>query len=275
MAEDNGKAVQEIARLTKQTATVQTVGNTPFIIVPKDSDIIDLSKYVENTRTDRPTRKEGTVTVFDAASFAEYYALFSDEHSRVFADELGSKFVAVLDYHEAGELKARWGRHRIDLTLRHSEEWKRWSANNGKKLTQMEFSEFLEDNAPDILMPDAATMLDVARDLRARTEVDFGSAIRMNNGSVQFKFSEQVKGSFGSGNLDVPERFVVSIPVYLGSDRIRVEARLRYRINSGKLTFWYDLLRADLVQRDAFAATRSDIGTTINVTVINGRPAGA
>ncbi len=147
-----------------------------------------------------------------------------------------------------------------------------FARKNGKREAQMEFAEFIEDNAPDIVEPDSATMLEVARDLSAKTDVDFASAIRLQNGQVQFKYSEQIKGTYGSGNLDVPERFTISIPVHIGSERVGITARLRYRIASGKLTFWYDLLRADMIERNAFLAVRKAIGDTLGVTVINGAP---
>ncbi len=76
---------------------------------------------------------------------------------------------------------------------------------------------------------------------------------------MQLKYSETIKGTYGSGNVEVPERFTISIPVYLGCENISVTARLRYRLNSGKLTFWYDLLRAEAIEREAFLKTRSSI----------------
>jgi uncharacterized protein YfdQ (DUF2303 family) len=160
------------------------------------------------------------------------------------------------------------------LMLRHSEEWKTWTGHNGqpRKMTQMEFAEFIEDNTPDIVNPRAADMLEMARTLQAKADVDFSSAIRTNNGQVQLKYTENVKGTYGAGNVEIPEEFTISIPVYVGSPRVTIRARLRYRLNSGKIAIWYDLLRADAVERDAFMATLEEIRTGIGVTVINGSP---
>jgi uncharacterized protein YfdQ (DUF2303 family) len=179
----------------------------------------------------------------------------------------------VLDYHGALAGSPRWGEHRVDFTMRHSKEWLAWKSVDGKRMPQMEFAEFIEDNAPDIVDPSAATMIEVARDLRAKSEVDFGSTVQMQNGSVRFRYSEQTKGTFGSGDIDVPEQFAISIPVYLGCDRVKVTARLRYRINSGKLTFWFNLLRAEAIEREAFYAARGAIEKALKITVIDGIPA--
>lgn len=273
MADLNQQTVKELVGLGRASAEVRQSGNTPFVVIPNDHRVVQLRDTIINPDADRPIRKAGIVKVLDGLSFCEYYTLFHDEHSRVFADETEARILAVLDYHGIGDNAPRWGQHRLDLTLRHSEEWAAWTGHSGKRSPQMEFAEFLEDNAPDIVTPDAATMMECARSLSAKTDVDFGSAIRINNGSVQFKYTETVKGTYGAGNVDVPEQFVIAIPVYVGGERVRVTARLRYRIASGKLTFWYDLLRASAVERDAFLNIRSQIGSNLSVTIINGTPA--
>jgi len=117
------------------------------------------------------------------------------------------------------------------------------------------------------------TMLEVARDLSASSDVNFQSGIRLDNGSIQFGYTEEIKGSFGRDKLEVPERFTVSIPVYVGSERVSMVARLRYRIADGKLTFWYDLLRAEAVEREGFLTTHRAIAQTLAITIINGSPA--
>ncbi len=272
----NERAIEAIVKLTRQTAVVQLAGgdkSLPFAVIPNDCKIEDLSRLLYNEHNERPERKKGTVNVLDVPSFCEYYTLFDDENSRVFADETKAKVLAVLDYHATGDNAPRWGQHRIDLTLRASEEWKLWTAGSGKIKTQTEFAEFIESNGPDIVKPDAATMLEVARDLSAKTEGDFSSAVRLQNGSIQFRYSEQIKASVGTGQMEVPESFEVSIPVYIGPEKVSLTARLRYRINSGKLTFWYDLLRSDAVLRAAFLALRGEIEKSLGIKVINGSPA--
>lgn len=271
MPELTPSAVLEIAKLAKNP-TVDTSQPIPFAVVPNDYKVLDLSAQKYNNFAPNPIRKKQRVRVDDAGSFCAYYRAFSDVNSIVFADEPKDEIYSILDYHEVLEGLPRWGEHRLSLPMTHSEEWNRWMRRNGEahKFTQMDFAEFLEDNAPDITLPNSATMLEVARDLSAKTEVDFSCAMRVANGSVAFKFSEQVKGTFGSGEAQVPENFTISIPVYLGGRRVAISARLRYRINSGKLTFWYNLLRPDAVERDEFRAVQVEIGEALGVKVLNG-----
>lgn len=266
--------LKEAVRLGQLSAETKQVGNTPFVVIPNDCKVVPLRDYIVNSDADRPVHKRGTVSVLDAASFNEYYSLFSDSHSRVFADETRSCVVAVLDYHGVGDNAPRWCQHRVRLDLRTSEEWSAWIGRNGqaKRMSQMEFAEFIEDNTPDIVTPNAATMLEMARTLQAKTDVDFSSAIRLNNGQVQLKYSETVKGTYGAGNVEIPEEFTISIPVYVGTPRTSIRARLRYRLNGGKLGIWYDLLRVLEVERNAFMQILSDIKEGLQISIINGSP---
>lgn len=279
MAELNKETLADLVDLSRATGLPRVAegANVPYAVIPQTCQIVDLSKFVFNEHSSRPERVKGTAKVLDAQSFCDYYTLFHDDHSRVFADETQNKIVAVLDYHEVqlegGGAGPRWGSHRLDLTMRPSKEWLIWKAADGKKQSQMEFAEFIEDNTPDIIAPPAAAMLEVARDLSAKTDVDFGSAVRMQDGSVRFRYSESVKATVGAGNIDVPEQFDIAVPIYIGTDRVRITARLRYRINSSKLTFWYNLLRADAAEREAFQMVRTGIADSLGVTIINGSPA--
>jgi hypothetical protein len=113
----------------------------------------------------------------------------------------------------------------------------------------------------------------MARTLQAKTDVDFSSAVRLNNGQVQLKYTEQIKGTYGNGNVDIPEEFTIAIPVYVGTPRVTIRARLRYRLVSGKLSIWYDLLRPSEVERNAFIGVLDTIKDGLKVNVINGEPA--
>ena len=268
------KTLKEAVRLGQLIGEPKNVNGIPYAIVPMDAKVEDLSRFLYNEHAERPPRKKGTVRVHDAEGFVEYWKLFGDEHSRAFADETKSTVVGILDYHTELGGPPRWGQHRVRLDLKHSEEWIRWMAHNGQKnkMTQLEFGEFIEDRQPDIVEPNAATMLELARSLTAKTEMDFSSAVRMNNGSVQFRYTEQVKGTFGAGNLEVPEKFVIAIPVYLGLPREHITVRLRYRVLEGKLTFWIDLLQVEAIEHQAFLAMRDRIQGGIPATIINGAP---
>jgi len=259
--------------LGKITGDVKDSGGLPFVVIPQDCKVQSLADLVYSRYADKPHRIVQKVTVSDAASFLHYYSLFSDPNSRVFADESGTKITAILDYHAAGEGSPRWCDHTLTLAFEHSDEWDAWVSHSGvgNKMTQIEFAEFVEDHTPDIVKPDAATMLEMARTLQAKTDVDYSSAVRLSNGQVQLTYNEQVKGTYGAGKVEIPESFAISIPVFTGSARTSIEARLRYRLVSGKMSIWYDLLRYKDKAREAFRSEVAAISAGLKEIIINGK----
>ena len=264
----------ELVKLGRQAVNAQEVpdGNTPYAVIPDDCKVEDLSRFRYNDHAARPERIRANVNVLDVQSFAEYYRAYADAASRVFAFEPEAKVVAILDYHEDGK-SPRWSQHRLTLNLRKSDEWNVWVARNNKQFTQMEFAEFLEQNGMDIVDPSPASMVEVARDLEAKSEVEFGGGARTSNGQIRFKYSETIKGSMANGAMEVPEQFRIGIPVFLGGEIVQLAALLRYRVQNGKLVLWYTLVRSDAAVREAFLAARDDIAEAIEVTIINGVPA--
>jgi len=245
----------------------------PAVVVPDGHKVVFLEQAVFNEHRQAPERKTGNVQVQQVGSFLEYWSLYADEDSRAFADPTTGTVLAILDYHHSSaERTARWGKHRVTLTLKQTDEWETWTALDGKQQTQADFADFLEDNAPDIVEPNAATFVDAARDLRARSEVNFQSAQVAKDGSVNFTYQEETKGTFGKAQMEIPERFTIAIPVYDGMDKVKIQARLRYRIPSGKLQIWYSLHRADYHEREAFQLVVNQIQQTTGRHVFIGKP---
>jgi uncharacterized protein YfdQ (DUF2303 family) len=274
MQDINPKSLNELVRLGTDAAKPREVpgGNIPYALVPEGFTLQTLENFIHNEHNATPERVKATVSVLDAESFVEYYTLFNDPNSRMFADETNLSVTAILDYHAAGEGTPRWGHHRLKLGLRKSVEWERWTGSNGKQLTQQQFAEFLEQNSLDISSPSPASIVEVARDLDAHTEVEFGAGQRMENGQVRFRYTEQIKATVGGGSMEVPERFTLSISVFIGGTPIAVDALLRFRVKDGKLVLWYTLIRPEQATRDAFLAIRNQIADVLKLTIINGTP---
>lgn len=252
------KAITELVRLGRVTGDPKLAedGALPYAIIPQDCKVEDLGRLIYNDFSPAPVRVKNLVVVPDAESFKDYWSLFSDANSRAFANEAQNAVNAILDYHGATGVGPRWGQHKLMLKLETSEEWQTWTANNNKQMTQEQFAEFLEDNAPDITVPNAATMLEIARTFQCSTDVHFKRGIRLQNGQVQLDYNEVVNGVAGeNGQIQIPERFTVTIPVFVRAEAKPMEARLRYRVPNGKLAIWYSLWRPDEVRREAFRDT--------------------
>jgi uncharacterized protein YfdQ (DUF2303 family) len=272
------ETVQSLIELGRQTAgpqAIQRADGIPFPFIIVKGAVKPLPELVFNDHAKQPERVKANVGVLDPQSFCEYYTLFADKNSRVFADESVQRVQAVLDYHVAGaDGTPRWGQHRLTLTLRQSEEWKAWIGRNNKGMTQQEFAEFLEQNAVDIINPSSAAIREIAEDLEVTVDVDFASAQKMAGGKVNFKYTETTKTTVSGGKqITVPDQFVISIPAFVGGQRVQMQALLRYRVKEQKLSFFYTLIRPEEVIRQAFIAARDGIADSIQVNIINGVPA--
>ena len=114
-------------------------------------------------------------------------------------------------------------------------------------------------------------MLEISRTLEAKKKVNFASAIRLDNGQNQFTYEEEISGTAQKGQLQIPEEFTIGIPVLEGGASYAVDARLRYRIaEGGKLTMWFELIRAHKVVENAAAEVWSQIEAETGLKVFNG-----
>lgn len=70
--------------------------------------------------------------------------------------------------------------------------------------------------------------------------------LRHIGGGVQMSFVQDDDAQTLQ-KMQVFDRFSIGLPVFWNGDAYRVDARLRYRVRDGKLTFWFELIRQDKV----------------------------
>lgn len=219
-----------------------------------------------------PKRKRGTVVVRDVPSFLAYYAKHSDEHTEVYADREHRTITAVLDAHQADA--ARWGQHRLGLQLTHSESFHAWAGHDRKTLPQLAFAEFVEDHRSDITSPPAAELLELAQSFEATTKVTFRSGTRLKSGQRTLSYVEEQNASGGSGDLVIPDEFDLVLPIFEGASVADpLTARLRFRINDGKLFMVYVLDRLAEAIDAAFEGVVSEVDEGVSVPILRGVPA--
>lgn len=245
------------------------------VILPNGT-VTHLTPLAQTEYADVPHRIKQTVTLRDVESFSNYWNLYSDADSRVFADRDGDKLTAVLDYHQSQDDRlhdARWGSHKAVLQLRHTEEWRTWTENSGKQMAQADFAEFIEANAPDIVEPSSAEMLEFASTLEATTGARFEQTTNLHNGQVQLSYREEIKGTYGGEQKkNIHRQFTIRISVYEGQPPIEVTAFVRLRIPGGKLSIWYVLMYVDRRKREAFELVTDQIAKA-GISVFNGAAA--
>jgi uncharacterized protein YfdQ (DUF2303 family) len=219
-----------------------------------------------------PRRVRSDVTVTDTASWLAYYAKHKTAGSEVFGDVATSTVTAVLNAPESPTAPA-WGDHRLSLKLEHSPAWEAWTKRNGALLTQTAFAEHIEDRTPDLVDPDAATMLEVAQSIRATTGVKFESGVRLHDGQRRFTYAETVESKAGQrGELSVPTMLSLRLQVWRGVPiAVDVTARFRFRIDADGLRLAFVLDRLEDVLDAAWTNLLGDLTKGIDVPVLAGR----
>lgn len=240
-----------------------------YAVVPKNSTVVDLSTFAEKYLP-APKRKKARAILQDAASFCEYWKRFSEPNSLLFGDPNTTQFIAWLDYHGGHDQAAGWRDHTAHYVLQETADWRTWIGSNGKKMSQADFAQFIEDNTPDIIKPSAADMMEIAREMTAKKDVEFSSGTRLKDGRNEIRYTENVSANLKNGQMEVPEFFTIRIVAYTGTTPVEVQARLRYRIEQAKLTLWYDLLRPHKVKEAAFNAALKSIQEGCGTTVLLG-----
>jgi uncharacterized protein YfdQ (DUF2303 family) len=242
-----------------------------YTVVPEGSEIKSLEDF-QYPHGIPPSRIKVTPSFADSESFCAYFNDFKGADgkfdSRIFGDPVQHRFHAILDYHSG--MTPSYCSHQAVFAMKLSDQWRLWMQFNDTLIPQLTFAEFLEDNRMDIVEPDAATMLEIARDLEAHTEVNFNSKINTVNGAAVLLYEENITGKVANGRVEIPERFKISIPVYFGEAEQQIGARLRFRISDGKLKFQYKLDRPAELMARAFDTAAHGIAQNTATEVLLG-----
>jgi len=236
-----------------------TVGNDRFLVVPSGYEAKDLEFLGTG-----PRRINKSVGFHRLDSLCRYILEFKDDTTIVLINQQTGYVSCTLDYHAPDG--PAWCGHTATFSPVPTEEWKRWWNKNGVSLSQRELAEFIEENAPDIVDPPSAELLDVARSLTARMNVNFKRAIVLEDDTVQLAFEETIEAKAGAkGTLDIPSSFVVNIAVFAGGLVAPLEVRLRYSIKEGMLSFRLVLVRPHKQIEQAISHIAAEIETVTKI----------
>ena len=241
--------------------TLRDINGVPVIVHPKDFNVATLEKLML-----APSRTEQHVVCDTATSFLDYFNHFANDNSAIFCDLAAETFTGVIDYHAVKN--AAWKGHTVTFKCRRTDEASAWINHSGKKMEQQDFAYFIEANALEVVNPPAAEMLQIATYLKAEKKVNFISGTVLANGQQSLTYMEEINGSAGEkGELRIPDIIKLGMRMFQGGDAYELEARFRYRINSGKLVMWYDLIRPNNTLRaavqDAYAVIKAGIKTQL------------
>lgn len=234
--------IRDLAIAGNQPLKVDTEQPTAFI-VPTGArlELVDPERY--DRLNDNPRRKHGTVNPADVTSFIHYVGQHNEgDATSVWVDSTTGRSVAVLNDHTARDEHAGWGDHRAVFSPETTPEWRRWISADGKLMDQEAFAQFLEDGLSEIAIPDGTVLLEVAKTLEGKHNVEWGAAVRLDNGAVRASYIETATAKAGQrGDLEVPTDFTLVLPVFRGEEPVQIDAKLRWRLREQKLQLAFRL----------------------------------
>lgn len=243
---------EAVARIVREAENAPIASGAGWFTtaVPPGWEIrtVDVSAHLPE-----PPRSQGTVAVYDAQSFmaAVGQRTLDGRAPVAYADESRLALVGILDDDQGDQ--PGWRQYRVELALRATPEWKAWRDHDEKPMSQEQFAYFVEEHAREFRTPAAADMLELASTIEGTKTAQFKAGVRLKDGSRQVGWNETIDARAGqSGQLTIPDRFLVALRPFIGSDPFEVEAWLRFRIADGRLQLSYKLDRPHDIEKLVF-----------------------
>lgn len=270
--DDNIQAIIDAVRTGTEPQELATVGTKKHVLI-HNRDTSEVVTVDLEAGLPAPSRKRGSVTVFDAASFNNVIKDNSDAGNvAIYFDRNPNKPSVVAVLNDNGKAGAGWGDFRVNIEFRPTPQWVKWKANDGKLLPQVDFAEFIEENLEDIADPAGATMLEISQQLQLVRSVNFRSKVTLQSGAFAFTHDQDDKASVGAGSIDVPQTFTLGVAPIFGLASYSVPARFRYRIEDGRLKLGYKLQRIETMMAQIVEDVIAKIERGANISVMDGLP---
>lgn len=242
------------------------------LVLPTGLTAHSVKKHQDEYR-DKPERRKGIANLKDLPSFIAHTLRFADEDSALFANNDMEKpsLTCVFDYHRrTAEGDPRFGTHRAHYAFPLSDEWKAWKAKDGEPMSQADFAEFLENRISDVTAPENVSealtalaqllggtfaspskLVELSRGLNVHEGAQVKQAVNLSSGEATIQYVSQHQDDTGAP-LKVPNLFLIAIPVFVAGPLYQMAVRLRYRLRSGTISWFYELYREDKVFEHAF-----------------------
>lgn len=251
-------------------------GCDPYAVVPKNYKL----EYLRpETDVPLPDYIKQTVQIAELDSFARYVKRYQSVTTQIFGvlTEQDATFTAIFDYHRASKdgataTPANRTAHRAIYRCPASHAWKQWRNNNTRAMKQEEFAKFIDDNAPDIIEPDSATLMELLLNFESKTDVQFATKLVRQSGARVLEYTETIDatGTTSSGKMKVPETFKLGFPIFQGGKSFVLDAKLYFRAGGGKLAISYELRRPHEVVESAIRDMITDIMTATGIEPVIG-----
>ena len=299
----DGGAIDKLAELGREAAGIYVdsirldgairglPGEVPIgVRSGEHPEIVSVKQKLEEFRL-FPERKAGTAKALTLQSFVDLVNRHKTENTAIFANSDWRKpsVVAVIDYHAvAPDGDPAWLKHRVSYEFPLSQPWQEWVGQNGEKMDQVDFATYLEDHIADLSSPEdaeradyertfgtkmatPAELIQLSRGLQVFSGVQVKNAVTLQSGEASIVFEEEHRDAAGN-RLQVPGLFILSIAPFFMGDLVRIPVRLRYRLVTGRLTWFFQIYRPDLAVTDRVRADLDIIRRDTALPVFEGAP---
>lgn len=252
---------QTAADLAVAATGVRDIAGVPSVVLPENYQVQQFEKLLS-----RPVRPSGRYSAQDQSSFRTLVEQMRDgadlpapaQRARTYVDKIKRTVLCVLNDTEAGlpghrDWQVFW---QVDRSL----AWAAWmKLAQANYVSQKVLAEFIEDWRQTIVTPDAATLMELATDMQGHKGAEWRSGQRLKDGTIQVSYVEEVRASNREGVIEVPGALTIFTPVFDGEPPIEIQARLRWSVDDGKVTFRVVLPPVEEVEQSQMLA----IGTRL------------
>lgn len=116
-----------------------------------------------------------------------------------------------------------------------------------------------------------ATMMELSRGLSVHADEKVAQAVSLASGESFVSYVSEHKDGNGA-KVNVPNLFLIGIPVFRHDARYRIAVRLRYRVKEGAIFWIYELYRHDAVFDDAFRKACEKVKNETALPLFYGAP---
>lgn len=284
-----------------QTNGVQTLGlkglaeSIPVAAVPRGNgtvEVVSMKKFIDEYAT-RPDRAKGTAKVETLDSFISLTLRHRLLNSVIFAQISGGSpsLTTVVDYHNASddeEVTPEFCQHRIVYAFPLSHEWKAWSGQSGKTLTQGDFAQWIFDHVADLAAPTPdeaaefgalyqttvgtpADIITLSRGLQISVSSNIKDIRVLQSGEAQIAYEEEHRDA-GGQRLIVPGLMMLRIPLFQRGEPTRIPVHLRYRRAAQSVAWTFSLVRPEAVLEAAVLEAAIDASNKTTLPFYAGTP---
>lgn len=242
------------------TATEANGLKKAFAVLPQGHTAADLGKFL-------PPDEEATPVFATPEAFAGYVNRFKRPETAVFNSLKAGTITAIFDYHSVG--KGGACDHTATYSPELSTEFKKWKAIiDGGFIGQQAFAEFLQEFGHTVTTPTEAEIIDIVESVQATLNAEAKSVTRAKDGSGGFGYQVKVTLKSGqSGELDIPDFLVVSMPIYTGGQSVDVRLKVQVRVTDGGIKFRFLAPKLEDLIREFNARAVEVVAESIDMTI--------